>query len=102
MIASTQVINRNHRQNTSVRSESDDFFPAIIIFPLIIAIWIRLKWKAEIPHCFAIFISIFLPLIVIALTLESDAPLREVGAILIGLPLGWWIKTLLTSLLFEK
>ena len=90
----------NSQQGDGDRGKYDDFLPAVVILPLIIAIWLRLKCKTEIPHCFAIFISIFAPLIVILLMLESDAPLKEVGAIVIAIPLGWWIKEILKGLIF--
>lgn len=90
----------NSQQGDNDRGEYDGFLPAVVIFPLIIAIWLRLKCKTEIPHCFAIFISIFAPLIMILLMLESDAPLKEVGAIVIAIPLGWWIREILKGLIF--
>ena len=94
------TIRNNGRQGDSDRGKFDDLLPAMVIFPLIIAIWLRLKRKAEIANCLAIFMSIFVPLIMITLTLESDAPFKVVGAILIAIPLGWWIKEILKGLFF--
>lgn len=91
----------NDHQGDGDRGKYDALLPAMIIFPLIIAIWLRVKCKTEIAHCFAIFLSIFAPLIMIALTLESDAPFKVVGAILIAIPLGWWIKEILKGLFSE-
>lgn len=92
----------NSIRQTEDRGKYDAMLPAAIIFPLIIAIWLRVKFKTEIAHCFAIFLSIFAPLIMIALTLESDAPFKEVGAILILIPLGWWIRQIFKTLFFEQ
>ena len=95
----TELVKPNRDVNTRSRSSlgsSDELLPLIFGIPLFITIWYRLKHKTEWTDCIALFMSLFFPLLIVCLIEESKSSARHAGAILVSIPLGYWLWMLLS------